>query len=142
MIRYWNKKIFKKNKKTSRFAGARSDVTFLSQPNRLVFLVGSEIQPSSLESELQEERERERGKKIKMKNRKLLEKSRRAALKHACRFKERRDIFKLSALFFFCANDNSFGGEKKRRKRKRNGLHTRPEGHVQENRAGLAKRDE
>lgn len=28
-------------------------ITFLSQPNRFVFLVGSEIQPSSLESNLQ-----------------------------------------------------------------------------------------
>lgn len=74
-----------------RFAGGRSHVTFLSQPKRLVFLVGSEIQPSSLESELwrkrqrQRKRERERGK-----NRKLLKKT--------------RD----QHLFFFYADDYNF----------------------------------
>lgn len=33
--------------------------TFLSQPNRFVFLVGSEIQPSSLESIKRRERKQE-----------------------------------------------------------------------------------
>lgn len=35
---------------TGSYGKDSGDLTFLSQPNRFVFLVGSEIQPSSLES--------------------------------------------------------------------------------------------
>lgn len=64
------------------------DITFLSQPNRFVFLVGSEIQPSSLESKREEEDVR-----MKTKEKELLDM--RAAFNHGNHFKEHLDILKL-----------------------------------------------